>query len=122
MEAEIPRPDPGGGRGVLELNRQFYKLDIVDPTGDGVLTRIVNFGISALMVLVVFLGAWYAFKEWMGTPDGGGSAGGPGKPASAKWSGLRNIVFGVIIIEAILGGILVLANYGTSLLPSVGVV
>ena len=31
---------------------------------------------------------------------------------------LRHVVFGVIVVEAILGGVIVLANYGTGLIPS----
>jgi len=89
-----------------------YLADIVDPTSDGILTRVVNFGIQAMMVLVIVMGGWYAFKAWMSV-SGKGDAGG--------WKSLRDIVFGVILIEAFLGGILYFANYGTSLLPSLGI-
>lgn len=86
-----------------------YLADIVDPTSDGILNRVVNFGISALMVLVALLGGWYAFKTWM--DDGGGK----GKESMKN---LREVVFGVIVVEAILGGVIILANYGTGLVPS----
>ena len=111
------------GRTVLtEIATQMFKTDIVDPTSDSILTRVVNYGISAMMVLVVILGAWYAFKAWMtnsGGPGAAGKTGGEGGK-SAGWSHLRNIAFGIIIIEAILGGVLTLANYGTGILPSLG--
>lgn len=93
------------------LTVQLFRTDLVDPTSDGILTRVVNFAIAALMVLVVLLGAWYAFKAWMSSK---------GKGDTEGMKGMRDIVFGVIIIEAILGGILVFANYGTGLLPSLG--
>ena len=96
---------------ITEIATQLFKTDIVDPTSDSILTRVVNYGISAMMVLVVVLGAWYAFKTWMEDKGAG---------KSASWSHLRNIAFGIIIIEAILGGVLTLANYGTGILPSLG--
>ena len=89
-----------------------YLADIQDPTSDGILTRIVRFGISGMMVLVVLLGAWYAFKAWMDSS---------GKGDGASMKSLRNIAFGVIVIEAILGGVLYLANYGTGLLSTFGI-
>lgn len=92
---------------------QLFKADIVDPTNDGILLRIIQFGISALMLLAVLLGAWFAFQAWT-------SASGKGDQKSVV--GVRNVVFGVIIIEAVLGGILVLARYGADLLPSLGVI
>ena len=105
---------------ITEIATQLFKTDIVDPTSDSILTRVVNYGISAMMVLVVVLGAWYAFQAWMKASGGPGASkeGAAGK--SASWSHLRNIAFGIIIIEAILGGVLTLANYGTGILPSLG--
>ena len=104
---------------ITVIATQLFKTDIVDPTSDSILTRVVNYGISAMMVLVVVLGAWYAFKAWM-TNSGGPGAPGKEGGKSASWSHLRNIAFGIIIIEAILGGVLTLANYGTGILPSLG--
>lgn len=95
--------------GPLPLDTVTYLADIADPTSDGILTRFVNFGISALMVIVVLLGAWYAFNAWMGAK---------GKGDSEGLKGLRQVVVGVIVIQAILGGVLILANYGTGLIPS----
>jgi hypothetical protein len=97
------------------LATQLFRTDLVDPTPDGILTRVVNFAIAALMVLVALLGAWKAFQAWMGGKDA--STGG-GKTDMAN---LREVVFGVIVVEAILGGILVLANYGSGILPSLGI-
>jgi hypothetical protein len=94
------------------LATQLFRTDLTDPTSDGILTKAVNFGISALMVLVVVMGAWYAFSAWTSAK---------GKGDSAGMTALRNVVFGVIVIEAVLGGILLLANYGTNLLPSLGI-
>ena len=96
---------------ITVIATQLFKTDIVDPTSDSILTRVVNYGISAMMVLVVVLGAWYAFKSWM---DSSGSG------DKTQMTALRNIAFGIIIIEAILGGVLTLANYGTGILPSLG--
>lgn len=98
---------------MLDLAAQLFKMDIVDPTNDGILIRIIQFGISALMVLVVLLGAWFAFQEWT-------TAKGKGDVENIK--GVRSVVFGVIVIEAVLGGILVIARYGADLLPSLGVI
>lgn len=86
-----------------------YLADLTDPTSDGILTRVVNFGLAALMVLVALMGGWYAFTTW--TKSGGkGDAGG--------MKSLREVVFGVVVVEAILGGVIILANYGTGLIPS----
>jgi len=95
---------------LTDLATQLFRTDLVDPTPDGILTRIVNFAIAALMVLVALLGAWKAFNVWSGDGTGGGAM-----------KSLREVVFGVIIVEAILGGILILANYGTRILPSLGI-
>lgn len=97
------------------LATQLFRTDLVDPTPDGILTRVVNFAIAALMVLVALLGAWKAFQAWMGGKDA--STGG----GQADMKNLREVVFGVIVVEAILGGILVLANYGSGILPSLGI-
>ena len=96
---------------ITEIATQLFKTDIVDPTSDSILTRVVNYGISAMMVLVVVLGAWYAFKAWMDDKGAGGAD---------QMKKLRDVAFGIIIIEAVLGGVLTLANYGTGILPSLG--
>ncbi len=99
---------------LTDLATQLFRTDLVDPTPDGILTRVVNFTIAALMVLVALIGAWKAFQAWMGGKDastGGGQV----------MKNLRDVVFGVIVVEAILGGILVLASYGSGLLPSLGI-
>lgn len=93
----------------LALQTVTYLADIADPTSDGILTRIVNFGIAALMVLVVLMGGWYAFNAWTGKK---------GKVDADGLKELRHVVVGVIVVEAVLGGVLVLANYGTGLVPS----
>ena len=111
------------------LTTQLFRTDLVDPTPDGILTRVVNFAIAGLMVLVALLGAWKAFQAWMGGPakEGAAKEGAARGPASTgggtgEMQKLRQVVFGVIAVEALLGGILVLANYGTGILPSLGVV
>ena len=101
---------------LTDLAIQLFRTDLVDPTPDGILTRLVNFAIAGLMVLVALLGAWKAFTVWSGA-DGKATGGDKGALGS-----LREVVFGVIAVEALLGGILVLANYGTSILPSMGIV
>jgi hypothetical protein len=114
---------------LTDLATQLFRMDLVDPTPDGILTRIVNFAIAALMVLVALVGAWKAFQAWSGAPAAAGGAGGAGgakAPAgtgggSAEMKKLRDVVFGVVVVEAILGGILILANYGTRILPSLGI-
>jgi hypothetical protein len=107
------------------LATQLFSTDLVDPTPDGILTRVVNFAIAGLMVLVALLGAWKAFQAWVG-PAGAKDAATKAPPATGGSSGelkkMREVVFGVIAVEALLGGILVLANYGTSILPSLGIV
>ena len=80
--------------------------DISDPTNDGILTTLVNFIIGGLMVVVAGLGAWYAFSAWRDA-----------KGKKAALTELRDIAFGVVVIEAILGGIVALANYGSGALP-----
>ena len=106
------------------LATQLFRTDLVDPTPDGILTRVVNFAIAGLMVLVALFGAWKAFQVWMGAPPKEGATKAP--PITGGGTGelknLREVVFGVIAVEALLGGILVLANYGTSILPSLGIV
>ena len=89
-----------------------YLADIVDPTSDGILTRVMTFSIQSMMLLVVLMGGWYALKAW-------NASAGKGDASGSK--SLRDIAFGVILIEAFLGGILYFANYGTSLLPSLGI-
>jgi hypothetical protein len=98
------------------LATQLFRTDLVDPTPDGILTRVVNFAIAGLMVLVALIGAWKAFQAWSGA-DGKATGG-----DSTAMQSLRQVVFGVVAVEALLGGILVLANYGTGILPSLGIV
>jgi len=102
---------------LTDMATQLFRTDLVDPTPDGILTRIVNFAIAALMVLVALLGAWKAFNAWMGGGKDAASTGG----GKTTMSNLRDVVFGVIVVEAILGGVLILANYGTRILPSLGI-
>lgn len=79
--------------------------DIVDPTSDGILTTLVNYGICALMVLVVLVGGWHAFKDWTGSKG------------EAALKILREHAYGILGIEALLGGILLLANRGADIIP-----
>lgn len=80
--------------------------DLADPTSDGMLTKMVNYGLGALMVIVALMGGWFAFKVWVDK-----------KGSKESLTELRTVVFGVIIVEAILGGVILLANYGTGLIP-----
>lgn len=80
--------------------------DLTDPTSDGMLTKLVNYGLGALMVIVALMGGWFAFKAWIDAS---------GKKESL--AAMRGVVFGVIVVQAILGGIILLANYGSSLIP-----
>lgn len=84
----------------------IYRADLVDPTSDGILTTLVNFGLAALMVLAVLVGGWQAFNVWMA------------KKGAAAHMELRTVVFGVLLVEMILGGIMWLANYGTGLIEN----
>ena len=95
------------------LADQLFKLDItaVDPTGDHIFANITGFVIKVLMVMVALVGAWKAFHAWMG-----GDA--KTKTDSGTLTNLRQVVYGVLVVEAILGGVLYLAAYGTSLLPT----
>ena len=105
---------------LTDLATQLFSTDLVDPTPDGILTRVVNFAIAGLMVLVALLGAWKAFQAWSTTENTTTATGSGG--GTKTMQALRQVVFGVIAVEALLGGILVLANYGTSILPSLGIV
>ena len=109
-----------GSSMLTDLAIQLFRTDLVDPTPDGILTRVVNFAIAGLMVLVALLGAWKAFTLWSKTETTEEKQGTGGSTEAMK--NLRQVVFGVIAVEALLGGILVLANYGTSILPSLGIV
>lgn len=83
-----------------------YLADLTDPTSDGILIRIVNFGLSGLAVVVALIGGWHAFSVWSASK---------GKSAVKE---LRDVVFGVLAVEAVIGGVTLLANYGSSLIPS----
>lgn len=83
-----------------------YLADLVDPTDDGILSSLANWVLGALMVLVVIAGGWHGFSAWN---DAKGK-GGPGI--------LRDHAIGILSIEAFLGGILLFANRGTSIIPS----
>ena len=93
------------------LAAQLLKLDItaVDPTGDHIFANITGFVIKVLMVMVALVGAWKAFHAWMGADP---------KKNDDSLPALRQVVYGVLAVEAILGGVLYLAAYGTSLLPT----
>lgn len=80
--------------------------DITDPTSDGILINLVNLGLSALMVIVALVGGWFAFKAWT---DGKGKA--------ASVTEIRNVAFGVLAVEAFLGGVMFIANYGSNIVP-----
>lgn len=82
--------------------------DLVDPTDSGVLTSIANYVIPGLMVLAVVVGAYHGFTDW---------AGKSGEDATKT---LRDHAIGVIAIEAFLGGILLIANEGTGIIPGMG--
>jgi hypothetical protein len=84
-----------------------YLADISDPTDDGMLMSLVNWGLAVLMVVVVLLGGWYAFKAWMDKK---------GKVEAV--TEVRNVAFGVLAIEAFLGAVLFLANYGTTIISN----
>ena len=101
------------------LATQLLKTDItaVDPTGDHIFSNLTGFVIKALMVLVALIGAWKAFNVWLGGDnDDAKKAATSGDTSVMK--GLRQVVYGVLVVEAILGGVLYLAAYGTSLLPN----
>ncbi|MFA5707531.1 hypothetical protein [Mycolicibacterium sp.] len=80
--------------------------DLTDPTPDGILSSVVNYALTALMVVVALCGGWFAFKAWADA-DGKGNA----------MKDMRSIVYSIIVVEAILGGVIILANYGTSIIP-----
>lgn len=84
-----------------------YLADIVDPTSDGILINLVNIGLSALMVIVALVGGWYAFKAWSDAK---------GKGTAIKE--VRDVAFGVLVIEAFLGGVMFIANYGSGIVGS----
>lgn len=83
-----------------------YLADITDPTSDGILINLVNIGLSALMVIVALVGGWYAFKAWSDAKGGASSV-----------KAVRDVAFGVLAIEAFLGGVIFIANYGSSIIP-----
>ena len=99
------------------LAAQLLKLDItaVDPTGDHIFANITGFVIKVLMVMVALVGAWKAFHVWMGEKEAEVKA---SRGDTGTLSSLRQVVYGVLVVEAILGGVLYLAAYGTSLLPT----
>lgn len=90
------------------LTTQLFRADLVDPSPDGIFTRVINFTIVSLMLLVVPFGAWQGVSVWME------------KKGASVFQSLRTVVLGVILVEAFLGGVLVLANLGSGLLPSLG--
>lgn len=84
-----------------------YLADITDPTSDGILINLVNIGLSALMVMVALVGGWYAFKAWSDAKGGANSV-----------KAIRDVAFGVLVIEAFLGGVMFIANYGSGIVDS----
>ncbi|KXO90611.1 Uncharacterised protein (plasmid) [Tsukamurella tyrosinosolvens] len=93
------------------LETVIQLADISDPTSDGIALRAVNWTLAILMLLVVGFGAYYGFQAWR-------------KKAAAGANGIaevREVAFGVIVIEMFLGGIIWFANYGTSLLQNFGI-
>lgn len=82
----------------------IYLADIADPTSDGMLTKIVNYGLGALMVLVALMGGWFAFTAWADK-----------KGSKAAIVEIRHIALGVIVVEAFLGAVILIANYGSGL-------
>lgn len=86
-----------------------YLADLSDPTDGGMLIKLINFALAALMVAVVGVGAWRIFKVWAfdeaGTKVGKGS----------QIAGIRTEVIGILVVEACLGGVMWVANYGSSL-------
>lgn len=86
----------------------IYMAALVDPTNDGILSTLANYAIGAIMVLVVIAGSWHAFKAWN---DKGGANG---------LTVLRDHAVSVLAIEAFLGGILLIANRGTDIIPGLG--
>ena len=84
-----------------------YLADITDPTSDGILITLVNIGLSALMVMVALVGGWYAFKAWSDAKGGASSV-----------KAIRDVAVGVLVIEAFLGGVMFIANYGSGIVDS----
>lgn len=80
---------------------------ISDPTDNGMLIDLVNWGISALMVLVVLIGSWHGFKAWNAAA---------GKKESLP--AIRDVAVGVLAIEAFLGAIMFIANYGSTIVSN----
>lgn len=94
--------------GSLMTGNVVVLADLVDPTDDGILSSLTNYVIAGLMVLVALAGSWHAFKDWNGEKG----------PAAVKV--LRDHAIGVLAIEAFLGGILLIANEGTGIIPGLG--
>ncbi|BBY54192.1 hypothetical protein H7J07_06130 [Mycobacterium koreense] len=86
----------------------IYMAGLQDPTDDGILTTLANYALSGLMVLVVIVGGWHAFKEWNDKKGANGTA------------VLRDHAISILAIEAFLGGILLIANRGTDIIPGLG--
>lgn len=82
--------------------------DLVDPTDDGILTKLANYCIGALMVVVVILVAWHAVKEWKG------------KRGDEALKILREHAYALLGVEAFLGALILIANRGTDLIPGLG--
>ena len=84
-----------------------HLADITDPTSDGILINLVNIGLSALMVIVALVGGWFAFKAWY-----------EAKGKNTQITAIRDVAFGVLAVEAFLGGVMYIANYGSGLVDS----
>ncbi len=87
-----------------------YLADIVDPTSDGIFLTLVNVGLGVLAVIVPLLGGWYAFKTWT-----------EAKGKAAAMTGIREVGFGVLVLEGFLGAIALAANYGSNILGIFGI-
>jgi hypothetical protein len=83
--------------------------DLVDPTDDGILIQLVNYGIKALMVAAVILAGWHAVKEWKG------------KKGDEALKVLREHAYALLGVEAFLGAVILIANRGTDLIPGLGI-
>lgn len=86
--------------------------DITDPTSDGILVTLVNFGLGALAVITAGVGGYYAFNAWQES-----------KGRAAALKGIREVLWGVLALEALYGVIFTVANYGSnilSLVPGLG--
>lgn len=85
-----------------------YLADITDPTSDGILVTLVNFGLGALAVITAGVGGYYAFNAWQES-----------KGRAAALKGIREVLWGVLALEALYGVIFAAANYGSNILSVV---